>query len=75
MLAVALNNAGWLLSNGVCSQSDLEKALRLGLGLKKELLKTAQEFGIIRVVDQLNAMSEKYGKFYAPDPYLLKLVE
>jgi enoyl-CoA hydratase / 3-hydroxyacyl-CoA dehydrogenase len=75
MLAVALNNAGWLLSNGVCSQSDLEKALRLGLGLKKELLKTAQEFGIKRVVDKLNEMSEKYGKFYAPDPYLLELVE
>ena len=36
MLAVASNNAGWLISNGVCSQSDLEKALRLGLGLKKE---------------------------------------
>jgi enoyl-CoA hydratase / 3-hydroxyacyl-CoA dehydrogenase len=75
MLAVASNNAGWLLSNEVCSQSDLEKALRLGMGLKKELLATAQEFGIKRIVDKLFEMSDKYGKFYAPDPYLLKLVE
>ena len=75
MLAVASNNAGWLLSNGVCSQSDLEKALRLGMGLKKELLATAEEFGIKRVVDKLQEMSDKYGKFYAPDPYLLKLAD
>jgi enoyl-CoA hydratase/3-hydroxyacyl-CoA dehydrogenase len=73
MLAVALNNAGWLLSNEVCSQSDLEKALRLGMGLKKDLLATATEVGMNRIVEKLNEMSEKYGKFYAPDPYLVKL--
>lgn len=73
MLAVASNNAGWLLSNGVCSRPDLEKALRLGMGLKKELLATAQEFGIKEVIDKLNEMSEKYGNFYTPDPYLYKL--
>jgi enoyl-CoA hydratase / 3-hydroxyacyl-CoA dehydrogenase len=75
MLAVASNNACWLLSNGVCSQADLEKALSLGMGLKKELLATVQEFGIKRVVEKLQEMSDKYGKFYAPDPYLLKLAE
>lgn len=73
LLAVASNNAGWLLSNEVCSQSDLEKALRLGMGLKKDLLATAAEVGMKRIVEKLNEMSEKYGKFYAPDPYLLKL--
>jgi enoyl-CoA hydratase / 3-hydroxyacyl-CoA dehydrogenase len=73
MLAVATNNAAWLISNGVCSQSDLEKALRLGMGLKKELLATAKEFGIKKIVAKLNEMSDKYGKFYAPDPYLIKL--
>jgi enoyl-CoA hydratase/3-hydroxyacyl-CoA dehydrogenase len=73
MLAVASNNAGWLLSNEVCSQSDLEKALRLGMGLKKDLLATAAEVGMKKIVEKLNEMSEKYGKFYSPDPYLLKL--
>lgn len=75
MLAVASNNAGWLLSNGVCSRSDLDKALRLGMGLKKELLATAEEFGIKRIVNKLEEMSDKYGKFYAPDPYLLNLAD
>jgi enoyl-CoA hydratase/3-hydroxyacyl-CoA dehydrogenase len=73
MLAVASNNASWLLSNEVCSRPDLEKALRLGMGLKKELLATAQEFGVKKVVNKLHEMSEKYGNFYAPDPYLYKL--
>ena len=75
MLAVASNNAAWLLSNDVCSRSDLEKALRLGMGLKKELLATAEEFGIKRIVDKLQEMSDKYGDFYAPDTYLLKLAD
>lgn len=73
MLAVASNNAGWLLSNGVCSRADLENALRLGMGLKKELLATAQEFGTKRIIDKLYELSDKYGKFYSPDPYLLQL--
>ena len=75
MLAVASNNAGWLLSNEVCSRADLENALRLGMGLKKELFATAQDFGMEKIVDKLHEMSDKYGKFYAPDPYLLKLAE
>lgn len=75
MLAVASNNAGWLLSNGVCSRADLENALRLGMGLKKELLATAQEFGKKRIIDKLYELSDKYGKFYSPDPYLLQLAD
>lgn len=73
MLAVASNKAGWLLSYGVCSRADLENALRLGMGLKKELLATAQEFGTKRIIDKLYELSDKYGKFYSPDPYLLQL--
>jgi enoyl-CoA hydratase / 3-hydroxyacyl-CoA dehydrogenase len=75
MLAVASNNAGWLLSNGVCSRADLENALRLGMGLKKELLATAQEFGTKRIIDKLYELSDKYCKFYSPDPYLLQLAD
>ena len=75
MLAVASNNAGWLLSNGVCSRPDLENALRLGMGLKKELLATAQEIGTKRIIDKLYELSDKYGKFYSPDPYLLQLAD
>ena len=71
LLAVAANNAAWLITNGVCSKEELEKALRLGMGLKKELFVTVQEFGAQSVVNTLREMAKKYGAFYEPDPYLV----
>lgn len=71
ILAVAANNAAWLITNGVCGREDLEKALRLGMGLKKELFAAVQEFGVKRVVDTLRELAAKHGSFYEPDPYLV----
>ncbi|MDQ3873413.1 MAG: 3-hydroxyacyl-CoA dehydrogenase family protein [Thermoproteota archaeon] len=71
LIGLAANNAAWLISNGVCSKEDLEKALRLGMGLKKELFSTVQEFGIKNVVQNLQDLAAKYGTFYEPDPYLI----
>ncbi|HXG07135.1 MAG TPA: 3-hydroxyacyl-CoA dehydrogenase family protein [Nitrososphaera sp.] len=71
LLAVAANNAAWLITNNVCSKEDLEKALKLGMGLKKELFATVQDFGIQNVVQTLRDLSAKYGYFYEPDPYLV----
>lgn len=71
LVAVAANNAGWLISNGVCDVQDLEKALKLGMGLKTDFFTTVQKFGIKNIVRTLSDMQEKYGLFYKPDPYLL----
>lgn len=71
LLAVAANNAAWLISNGVCSREDLEKALKLGMGLKKELFVTMQDFGAKNVVQVLKDLAAKHGHFYEPDPYLV----
>ena len=71
ILAVAANNAAWLITKGVCGREDLEKALRLGMGLKKELFTTVQEFGAKRVVDMLRELAAKHGAFYEPDPYIV----
>lgn len=71
ILAVAANNAAWLITKGVCGREDLEKALKLGMGLKKELFTTVQEFGAKRVVDTLRELAAKHGAFYEPDPYLV----
>ena len=73
MLAVASNNASWLISNGVCDKEDLENALKLGMGLKTEIFKLVEKVGIIRVLDQLYKLKEKNGEFYHPDKYLLSL--
>src|SRR5918995_2054061 len=34
ILSVAINNAAWLISYGVCTREDVEQALKLGMGLK-----------------------------------------
>ena len=68
---MAANNAAWLISNSVCSKEDLEKALKLGMGLKKELFTTVQEFGVKTIVRNLQDLAGKYGPFYDPDPYLV----
>jgi enoyl-CoA hydratase/3-hydroxyacyl-CoA dehydrogenase len=71
LVAVAANNAAWLISNDACSKEELEKALKLGMGLKKELFATVEDFGVKRVVDTLRLLSQKHGSFYEPDPYLV----
>ena len=72
LIGVAANNAAWLISNGVCSKEDLEKALKLGMGLKKGLFTTVQEFGVKNIIRNLQGLAAKYGPFYDPDPYLVK---
>ncbi len=71
LVAVAANNAAWLLSNEVCNEEDLEKALRLGMGLKEKLFKTVESFGIKKIVNRLTELNKEYGSFYEPNTYLI----
>jgi enoyl-CoA hydratase/3-hydroxyacyl-CoA dehydrogenase len=73
LVSVAVNNASWLLSNEVCSRDELEKALKLGMGLKKEIFTTAETVGIENIINTLKTLQTNYGTFYEPDKYLLSL--
>jgi len=73
LVAVAVNNASWLISNEVCNKEELEKALKLGMGLKKELFTTAETVGIENIINTLKNLQTNYGTFYDPDKYLLSL--
>ena len=73
LVSVALNNASWLISNNVCSKDDLEKALRLGMGFKQDLFKTAEKIGFDKCVKTLQMLSSKYGDFYNPNNYLIEM--
>jgi len=73
LLGTILNNAAWLITNQASDVVEIEKALNLGMGLKKPLFDTAKEFGIGNIVKELQQLSQKYGKFYEPDPYLLSM--
>jgi len=70
ILSVAINNASWLISNGVCTKEDVELALKLGMGIKKELFEIGKENGFEKIVSTLRELQEKNGSFYTPDPYL-----
>jgi enoyl-CoA hydratase / 3-hydroxyacyl-CoA dehydrogenase len=73
LVAVAANNGAWLLSNGACDKNDLEKALRLGMGLKKPLFTLVEEFGTKKVVQVLETLANRYGEFYEPDIMLKRM--
>ncbi len=73
MLSVALNNASWLITNKVCNKEDLELALRLGMGLKKELFEIGKEYGFENILNTLNQLKKGNESFYTPDPYLITL--
>lgn len=73
LLATILNNASWLISNQVSDVSEIEKALSLGMGLKKPIFDTAKEFGISKIVSELKVLAQKHGSFYLPDPYLISI--
>jgi len=73
IFANILNNAAWLVTNQASDIEEIEKASKLGLGLKKPLFETAKEFGIANIVKELKTLSEKYGQFYEPDPLLVSM--
>ena len=75
MLSVALNNASWLITNKVCNKEDLELALRLGMGLKKELFEIGKEYGFKNILNTLNQLKKGNESFYTPDPYLVTLLK
>jgi enoyl-CoA hydratase/3-hydroxyacyl-CoA dehydrogenase len=62
-----------LITNKASDIEEIEKAAQLGLGLKKPLFETAKEFGMKNITDELKRLSEKYGKFYEPDPLLISM--
>ncbi len=74
IFAPAVNAAAWLLSNGVCSQEDLDRSVKLGLGFPEGILRMADGWGVDRVVGALKAKEAAGGKTYAPDPMLLQMV-
>ena len=73
LVANILNNAAWLVTNQASDIPEIEKALQLGMGLRKPIFETAKEFGILNIVNTLNEQAKKYGQFYEPDPLLVSM--
>ncbi len=73
ILGTILNNVAWLITNQASDVQEIEKALNLGMGLKKPIFETAKSFGMSNIITELRDLSKKHGKFYEPDPYLLSI--
>ena len=74
LVANILNNAAWLITNGASDVDEIEKAAKLGLGLRKPLFETAKDIGIKNIVDELNNLAQEHGEFYKPDPLLESMI-
>ncbi|MDE1866733.1 MAG: 3-hydroxyacyl-CoA dehydrogenase family protein, partial [Thaumarchaeota archaeon] len=61
MLGTMLNNAAWLVTNQASDVTEIEKALNLGMGLRKPIFETAKEFGMAKIVKKLQSFSNIYG--------------
>ena len=74
LVANVLNNAAWLITNGASDVEEIEKAVKLGLGLRKPLFETAKEIGIQSIINELNKLAQEHGEFYKPDPLLESMI-
>jgi enoyl-CoA hydratase/3-hydroxyacyl-CoA dehydrogenase len=75
LLSLAVNEAAYLLREGVASKEDIETAVKLGLGWPKGVFEFADELGIDRIVESIGRVKGETGlEFLEPDPLLVKMV-
>ena len=73
LLGTILYNTAWLITNEVSDIQEIEKALNLGMGLRKPIFETAKQFGLPNVIRELQSLAKNYGGFYEPDSYLISV--
>jgi enoyl-CoA hydratase/3-hydroxyacyl-CoA dehydrogenase len=75
ILAPAVNEAAWLVSQGISTTADVDTAIVLGLGFPRGLLRMADEWGLDAVRASLEYLFVMTGKdWLGPCAYLAKLV-
>ncbi len=75
LLASPINEAAWLLREGIASRDDIDKTMRLGFNMPKGILEYADEFGIDAIVKELSdLLAATHHEAFQPDPLLQRLV-
>ena len=76
LLAPAINEAAWIVRNGVATESDVEKAMKMAMNWPDGPLTIADRFGIDTIVSTLKRRQSETGKErYMPDALLSEMVE
>ncbi len=71
VLSMAINEAAWLVRNGVAPAGDVDKAVVLGLNFPRGPLRMADEVGLDRVSQVIREKAERYGlPEYRVDPLI-----
>lgn len=70
VLACLVNEAFSALESQICSETDLELAMRLGTNYPKGLIEWGKSLGYGDIVRVLEALSAVYGDAYLPNPLL-----
>lgn len=74
ILSPGVNEAAWLIRNGIASREDIDKATVKGMGYPKGILDFADSYGLDKIVSILETRKGKTGlKEYEPDPMLKEL--
>jgi enoyl-CoA hydratase/3-hydroxyacyl-CoA dehydrogenase len=77
IIASIVNTSAWVLSDGVGTKEEVDKAMKLSFGWPKGVFELADEVGIDRVVEALRDKKGRapaeYRDFYEPDPLLVRL--
>ena len=73
LIAIMVNEATKLVSDGVAETADVDTAMKLGANLPEGPFEVARRIGVKKLVEVLNEMRERYGEGYAPSKLLLTL--
>ncbi len=73
LVAIMVNEAAKLVSDGVAETADVDTAMKLGANLPEGPFEAARRIGVRRLVEVLNEMRGRYGEGYAPSKLLLTL--
>ena len=75
-LATAINEAAWIVRNGVATAEDVEKSMKMAMNWPEGPLMLADRLGIDNIVMTLEKKFAGTGKSrYEPDPMLKSMVE
>ncbi|BDC18812.1 3-hydroxyacyl-CoA dehydrogenase/enoyl-CoA hydratase family protein [Acidianus sp. HS-5] len=74
LLSSAINEASYLLREGISSKEDIEKGCKLGLGWPKGIFEYADSFGIDEVINALEELKKETKlENFTPDPLLISM--
>ena len=73
LIALAVNEAAWLIRNKVASIADVDTVTKLGFGFPRGLLEYADSYGIGGIMVELIKLRERYGGVDV-DPLIMQLV-